>query len=112
MQPRPPETPGLARLLAIDFLVLAGLILAINPNVTSGLRSAPRSAPRLSLIHISIRLLPVGMLVSQVLMQKMTPSTTTDPSQKTMMMVMPVVLSVMFYSAPSGLVLYLSLIHI
>jgi YidC/Oxa1 family membrane protein insertase len=55
---------------------------------------------------LPIRLLPVGMLVSQVLMQKMTPSTTTDPSQKTMMMVMPVVLSVMFYSAPSGLVLY------
>ena len=55
---------------------------------------------------LPIRMLPVGMLVSQVLMQKMTPSTTTDPSQKTMMMVMPIVLSVMFYSAPSGLVLY------
>ena len=55
---------------------------------------------------IPIRMLPVGMLVTQVLMQKMTPTTTVDPSQKTMMMVMPVVLSVMFYSAPSGLVLY------
>ena len=55
---------------------------------------------------IPIRILPLGMLVSQVLVQKMTPSTTTDSSQKTMMMVMPVVFSVMFWSAPSGLVLY------
>ena len=55
---------------------------------------------------LPIRLLPVGMLVTQVLMQKMTPSPSTDPSQKTMMMLMPVVLSVMFYSASSGLVLY------
>jgi len=53
-----------------------------------------------------IRILPIGMLVTQVLMQKMTPSPGQDPSQKTMMMLMPIVLSVMFYSASSGLVLY------
>ena len=35
MQPRPPVTPGLARWLDIVFLVRAGLILAINPNVSS-----------------------------------------------------------------------------
>ncbi len=53
-----------------------------------------------------IRVLPIGMLVTQVLMQKMTPTPGQDPSQKTMMMLMPIVLSVMFYSASSGLVLY------
>ncbi len=53
-----------------------------------------------------IRILPIGMLITQVLMQRMTPSPGQDPSQKTMMMLMPVVLSVMFWSASSGLVLY------
>jgi YidC/Oxa1 family membrane protein insertase len=53
-----------------------------------------------------IRFLPIGMLITQVIMQKMTPSPGQDPSQKTMMMLMPIVLSVMFYSASSGLVLY------
>jgi YidC/Oxa1 family membrane protein insertase len=53
-----------------------------------------------------IRVLPIGMLVTQVIMQKMTPTPGQDPSQKTMMMLMPIVLSVMFYSASSGLVLY------
>ncbi len=53
-----------------------------------------------------IRVLPIGMLITQVLMQKMTPTPGQDPSQKTMMMLMPIVLSVMFYSASSGLVLY------
>jgi YidC/Oxa1 family membrane protein insertase len=53
-----------------------------------------------------IRILPIGMLITQVMMQKMTPTPGQDPSQKTMMMLMPIVLSVMFYSASSGLVLY------
>jgi YidC/Oxa1 family membrane protein insertase len=53
-----------------------------------------------------IRFLPVGMLVTQVLMQKMTPSPGQDPSQRRMMLLMPVVFSVMFYGSPSGPVLY------
>lgn len=56
---------------------------------------------------IPIRLLPVGMLVTQVLMQKMTPVASPDPSQqKLMMIMMPVMMTVMFYGASSGLVLY------
>ncbi len=56
---------------------------------------------------LPIRLLPVGMLVSQVLMQKMTPAASPDPTQQRMMMIMmPVMLTVMFYGASSGLVLY------
>lgn len=56
---------------------------------------------------LPVRLLPVGMLVSQVLMQKMTPAASPDPSQQRLMMIMmPVMLTVMFYGASSGLVLY------
>ncbi|MBI4889854.1 MAG: membrane protein insertase YidC [Acidobacteria bacterium] len=56
---------------------------------------------------LPIRLLPVGMLVSQVLMQKMTPAASPDPAQQRLMMIMmPVMLTVMFYGASSGLVLY------
>lgn len=54
-----------------------------------------------------IRLLPVGMLITQVVLQKMTPVASPDPSQQRLMMVMmPVMLTVLFYSASSGLVLY------
>lgn len=54
-----------------------------------------------------IRFLPILMLVTQVLMQKMTPAAGGDQSQQRMMMtMMPIVLTVMFYSASSGLVLY------
>ncbi|MBI5086598.1 MAG: membrane protein insertase YidC [Acidobacteria bacterium] len=54
-----------------------------------------------------IRFLPVGMLVTQVLMQKMTPAASPDPSQQRLMMIMmPIMLTVMFYGASSGLVLY------
>jgi YidC/Oxa1 family membrane protein insertase len=54
-----------------------------------------------------IRFLPVGMLVTQIILQKMTPVASPDPSQQRLMMVMmPVMLTVLFYSASSGLVLY------
>lgn len=55
----------------------------------------------------AIRLLPLGMLLTQVILQKMTPVASPDPSQQRLMMVMmPVMLTVLFYSASSGLVLY------
>jgi YidC/Oxa1 family membrane protein insertase len=54
-----------------------------------------------------IRLLPIGMLITQVVLQKMTPVASPDPTQQRLMMVMmPVMLTVLFYSASSGLVLY------
>jgi YidC/Oxa1 family membrane protein insertase len=52
------------------------------------------------------RLLPIAMLVTQVVMQRMTPTPGGDPSQKLMMQLMPVMLTAMFYGASSGLVLY------
>ena len=45
------------------------------------------------------------MGLSMFVMQKMTPST-MDPAQQRMMMIMPIVLSVMFFGAPGGLNLY------
>jgi YidC/Oxa1 family membrane protein insertase len=56
--------------------------------------------------HIPIRVLPIAMIITQFLMQKMTPSTTADPTQQRMMLMMPLILGFMFYGMSSGLVLY------
>ncbi len=49
--------------------------------------------------------LVIIMGVSMLVQQKMTPSS-GDPTQARMMMLMPIIFTVMFMSAPSGLVLY------
>jgi len=56
--------------------------------------------------HLAIRILPVAMVISQFIMQKMTPTTSADPMQQKMMMFMPLVFGFMFYQFQSGLVLY------
>lgn len=56
--------------------------------------------------HLAIKVLPLLMIASQFVMQKMTPQAGTDPSQQKMMMFMPLVFGYMFYWFPSGLVLY------
>jgi len=53
-----------------------------------------------------IKVLPIVMIVTQFLMQKMTPQPNQDPNQAKMMMFMPLIFGVMFYNLPSGLVLY------
>lgn len=79
------------------------LSVAIELRGASWLWVADLSQPE----TIPIRLLPVGMLVTQVLMQRLTPVASPDPSQqKLMMIMMPVMMTVMFYGASSGLVLY------
>jgi len=56
---------------------------------------------------LPIHLLPIIMVVSQFVMQKMTPTTTGgDPSQQKMMQFMPLIFGFMFYNLSSGLVLY------
>ena len=55
---------------------------------------------------LAIHVLPVLLIVTQFLTQKMTPSPGMDPSQQKMMMFMPLMLGYMFYFASSGLVLY------
>jgi len=55
---------------------------------------------------LAIRALPVLLVVTQFLSQKMTPSPGADPSQQKMMMFMPLIMGYMFYYASAGLVLY------
>ncbi len=55
---------------------------------------------------LAIHMLPVLLIITQFLTQKMTPSPGMDPSQQKMMMVMPLIFGYMFYFASSGLVLY------
>ncbi len=56
--------------------------------------------------HLPIRLLPVAMIATQFILQKMTPSTTADPMQQRIMLLMPLMFGFMFYGVSSGLVLY------
>jgi YidC/Oxa1 family membrane protein insertase len=69
--------------------------------------SAPETLFTIPGIEIPIRVLPLVMGVSMVLQQKITPTASVDPAQARMMMtVMPVMMTVLFYQFPSGLVLY------
>ena len=54
----------------------------------------------------AIKILPIIMIVSQFMMQKMTPQANVDPSQQKMMQFMPLIFGFMFYRFASGLVLY------
>ncbi len=54
---------------------------------------------------VPIRILPIIMGATQVIQQKMTP-TSADPMQQKMMMFMPIVFTFIFWGFPSGLVLY------
>jgi YidC/Oxa1 family membrane protein insertase len=56
--------------------------------------------------HLPIKILPVIMIASQFVMQKMTPQANVDPAQQKMMMFMPLIFGFMFYNFASGLVLY------
>lgn len=55
---------------------------------------------------LPIRILPVTMLLTQVLMQRLTPVTVADPAQQKMMYFMPLMMGYFFYWQPAGLVLY------
>jgi YidC/Oxa1 family membrane protein insertase len=55
---------------------------------------------------LAIHVLPLILIATQFLTQKMSPSPGVDPTQQKMMLVMPLVLGYMFYFASSGLVLY------
>jgi len=56
---------------------------------------------------LPIRALPVLLVVTQFVTQRMTPASPgVDPNQQKMMMFMPLVFGFMFYYASAGLVLY------
>jgi YidC/Oxa1 family membrane protein insertase len=77
-------------------------------NIAIELRHAPwlwvtdLSSPESIALHI----LPLVLVGTQFLSQKMTPAAGVDPSQQKMMMFMPLMFGFMFYYASSGLVLY------
>jgi YidC/Oxa1 family membrane protein insertase len=54
---------------------------------------------------LPIRILPLIMGITQVIQQKMTP-TTADPMQEKIMLLMPIVFTFLFWGFSSGLVLY------
>ena len=57
--------------------------------------------------HFSLRILPVVLVGTGFLLQKMTPTPTQgDPNQQKMMQFMPLMMGFFFWSASSGLVLY------
>jgi YidC/Oxa1 family membrane protein insertase len=56
--------------------------------------------------QLAIRLLPIILIVTQFIVQNMTPTPGMDPSQAKMMKFMPLMFGFLFYNASSGLVLY------
>jgi YidC/Oxa1 family membrane protein insertase len=55
--------------------------------------------------NLHINVLPLLMVGSQLLLQKMT-TVTTDPQQKFLMYFMPIIMIFFFWSMPSGVTLY------
>lgn len=78
------------------------LVVAIEMRGASWLWVSDLSQPE----NLPIRILPVAMVISQFIMQKMTPTTSADPTQQKIMMFMPLIFGFMFYQFQSGLVLY------
>jgi YidC/Oxa1 family membrane protein insertase len=101
--------------MLLQFPVFIGLFYALRSTIQ--LRqspffgwiddlSAPETLFEIPGLGIPIRVLPLIMGASMVLQQKITP-TQMDPAQAKMMMtVMPIMMTVVFYQFPSGLVLY------
>jgi YidC/Oxa1 family membrane protein insertase len=101
--------------MLLQFPVFIGLYWALRGSIQ--LRQAPfvgwiddLSAPEtlfdLPGIGIPVRVLPLIMGATMVLQQKITPMQ-ADPAQARMMMtIMPIMMTVIFYQFPSGLVLY------
>jgi YidC/Oxa1 family membrane protein insertase len=102
--------------MLLQFPVFIGLFYSLQSEIA--LRHAPfvlwitdLSAPEALFtipgVDFPIRVLPILMGGSMVLQQKMTPTTGMDPAQAKMMStVMPIMMLVLFYQFPSGLVLY------
>ena len=101
--------------MLLQFPVFIGLFFALQSSIQ--LRHAPffgyiddLSAPAtlfvIPEIDLPVRVLPILMGLSMIVQQRMTPMT-MDPAQARMMMtIMPVMMTVLFYQFPSGLVLY------
>ncbi len=92
-------------LLQIPFFIAFYKVFSVSVEMRGAnwLWVTDLSQPELLPIHI----LPIIMIASQFVMQKMTPTTTGgDPSQQKMMQFMPLLMGFFFYNLSSGLVLY------
>jgi YidC/Oxa1 family membrane protein insertase len=92
-------------LIQLPFLYAFYKVLSVTIELrdASWLWVADLSQPE----HYAIRILPIVMIATSFLMQKMTPMTTGgDPNQQKVMQFMPLMWGVFFWSASSGLVLY------
>ncbi len=78
------------------------LSIAIDLRHAPWLWVSDLSQPETFFIHV----LPIIMIVTQFLTQKMTPQAGVDPAQAKMFMFMPLMLGFFFYNLSSGLVLY------
>ena len=94
----------LPMIIQIPFFIAFYRVLAVSIELrhANWLWVSDLSAPE----HLAIRILPIAMIATQFVMQKMTPATTVDPNQQRMMLMMPLVMGFIFYGLPSGLVLY------
>lgn len=102
--------------MVLQIPVFIGLYYALQSSIS--LRHAPfmlwindLSSPETLFtvpgLELPIRVLPILMCISMVVQQKLTPMTTMDPMQQRMMLVMmPLMFGFLFYTFPSGLVLY------
>jgi YidC/Oxa1 family membrane protein insertase len=102
--------------MLLQFPVFIGLFYALQSTIA--LRHAPfmlwitdLSAPEelfvIPGLDVPVRVLPIVMGASMLIQQRMTPMTGMDPVQARMMTtVMPLMMTVLFYQFPSGLVLY------
>jgi len=102
--------------MVLQLPVFIGLFYALRSSIL--LRQAPffgwiddLSAPdalfSIPGIGIPVRVLPLIMGATMFAQQKITPMQTPDPAQARMMLtIMPVMMTVLFYQFPSGLVLY------
>jgi len=101
--------------MLLQFPVFIGLYWALRGSIE--LRQAPfvgwiddLSAPDelfvIPGLGIPFRVLPLVMGVTMVLQQKITPMQANPEQARIMMTVMPVMMTVVFYQFPSGLVLY------
>jgi YidC/Oxa1 family membrane protein insertase len=99
-----PMAGCLPMLIQMPFLIAFYKVLAVSIEMRGAnwMWVTDLSQPE----HLAIKVLPVVMIISSFLMQRMTPTTGMDPSQQRMMMFMPLVMGFFFYNQSSGLVLY------
>jgi YidC/Oxa1 family membrane protein insertase len=102
--------------MVLQLPVFIGLFYALRSSIH--LRHAPfvgwiddLSAPEtlfiIPVVEVPLRILPLVMGGTMLLQQRITPMQQMDPAQQKMMMtMMPIVMTVVFYQFPSGLVLY------